>query len=345
MSYMAVALGGLTVAGGIAATAFWYARRSLAADAARREVGGRRFRQEALRWKPASRDDVLDIEALAEACGLTSVEARCEAAELFRDFIRQALADNVVTDQEKARADSLAVLLDIDDETRAAVIRSERRAAARRIEEAKWTSEREELERRRMAITRESIQPAGSSRIQTSCQETSPEGRRAQKPRPPVSGDPVGARLAVLDEHWPRDERGIPSWAGTSNWNLQVAGESHYQSELLSLVGGEKRRGGANKLVEAVLLPDPENQFDPHAVKVTIRGKTVGYLPRSTARTWRKSQSESYIPEGCVKVMALICGGWDRGDGDEGHFGVKLDFSLIRNRNAINRSVEAAVQS
>ena len=51
------------------------------------------------------------------------------------------------------------------------------------------------------------------------------------------------------------------------------------------------------------MVPESDNPHDSEAVRIEIQDQTVGYLDRETARSF-----------------------WDRGDGDRGHFGVKLDL-------------------
>lgn len=62
---------------------------------------------------------------------------------------------------------------------------------------------------------------------------------------------------------------------------INVAGESHYQDALHSLVGNSE--GETRLETTAALIPEPTNTHDPNAVKVEIDGKLVGYLPRQAA--------------------------------------------------------------
>lgn len=66
---------------------------------------------------------------------------------------------------------------------------------------------------------------------------------------------------------------------------INVAGESHYQDALRSLTGGAAGEPVRREL-EASLVPEPENRFDPNAVRVEIGGKLVGYLPREEAAAY-----------------------------------------------------------
>jgi hypothetical protein len=111
-----------------------------------------------------------------------------------------------------------------------------------------------------------------------------------------------------------------PFDASRSAFSAEVVGESHYQANLSKLTGG-KTRDGANELMTATLVLEDENPYDRNAVRVDIDGLTVGYLARDTAREWRRQgRSDQFT------CPALIRGGWDRGHGDEGSFGVRLEL-------------------
>ncbi len=67
---------------------------------------------------------------------------------------------------------------------------------------------------------------------------------------------------------------------------VNVAGESHYQEALRALTGNDGSEP-VRQEVEAVLTPEPENRYDPNAVKILIAGRHVGYLPREDAAAYR----------------------------------------------------------
>lgn len=75
----------------------------------------------------------------------------------------------------------------------------------------------------------------------------------------------------------------------------------------------------------ALLIPEPANRYDPHAVAVWIDGKIVGYLSRDNAEVLQPAIMRLHQRHGRpVACRARIVGGWDRGAGDRGHFGVRL---------------------
>lgn len=118
-------------------------------------------------------------------------------------------------------------------------------------------------------------------------------------------------------------------WRPAGSYSIAVVGESHYQSNLLYVVGG-KTEEGANFECEAILIPEPNNLYDNNAVRVEIAGKVVGYLSKDDNKRYLRALKESGSRKRAVAAKALITGGWFRqneyGDVDQGHFGVKLDM-------------------
>lgn len=112
---------------------------------------------------------------------------------------------------------------------------------------------------------------------------------------------------------------------GPGNFEIEVVGESHYQPALESICG-RRTRDGAQKYVQATLLLEDQNIHDSHAVRIDVEGRTVGYLPRDTARSYRKRIREAGHPRLIGHCNAVIRGGWDRGPADRGYFGIWLDL-------------------
>ncbi|MEZ5145173.1 MAG: bifunctional DNA primase/polymerase [Acidimicrobiales bacterium] len=111
---------------------------------------------------------------------------------------------------------------------------------------------------------------------------------------------------------------------------VPVVGESWHQDALLELTGGQRHYGGVDLGIVAELVPDPDNRFDPAAVAVVIRGQVVGHLPRSWARRLRPLVDRARRATGAATCRARIRGGWDRGGGDVGFFGVTLDVDPVQ---------------
>ncbi len=115
------------------------------------------------------------------------------------------------------------------------------------------------------------------------------------------------------------------SLPGPGTFAIEAVGESHYQDALERICGG-RTEDGASEIVEALLILEDENPYDDKAVRVDIEGRTVGYLSRDSARQYRRRLTEGGLGGATAKCMAKIVGGWDRGENDKGHFGVRLDL-------------------
>jgi hypothetical protein len=108
---------------------------------------------------------------------------------------------------------------------------------------------------------------------------------------------------------------------------LEVVGESHRQDELWRIVGGV-RADYVRFDVHAILVPDPDNEFDPNAVEVRIDdGIPVGYLSREDAAHYRPGLLRTMQAHGgqLIALHGVICGGGPREDARIGFLGVFLD--------------------
>lgn len=102
--------------------------------------------------------------------------------------------------------------------------------------------------------------------------------------------------------------------------HMEVVGESHWQENLERLAGG-RTEDGADLLVKVTLRPDPGNVHDANAVIVEVDELQVGFLSRESAKEYRAAFGGAIVHD----YPARIVGGWDRGGGDSGSFGVKLE--------------------
>ncbi len=112
---------------------------------------------------------------------------------------------------------------------------------------------------------------------------------------------------------------------GPGNFAFPIVGESNYQDALEEICGGRTEKG-FNKTVYTFLHHEDDNPYDNMAIQVLIDGKTVGYLNREHARQYRKKLVDAGHPNMFMGCSAMIRGGWDRGGGDKGYFGVVLDL-------------------
>src|SRR5687768_8047775 len=125
------------------------------------------------------------------------------------------------------------------------------------------------------------------------------------------------------DEPQTRRSRGT---TGGRVYPVEAVGESHYQAALAAICGG-RSRDGVEQPVTATLILESSNPYDKDAVRVEVDGHAVGYLPRAAAKTYRKRLKKAGRGDS-VQCPAIVRGGWDRGSGDQGNFGIWLDLRI-----------------
>lgn len=113
---------------------------------------------------------------------------------------------------------------------------------------------------------------------------------------------------------------------GDGSFRVQVVGESRYR-ESFARIFGPRTPDGVDEERDASLVLDDDNAFDDHAVRVEIEGLPVGYLARGDARAYRRWLEAHGHGRARCQCSALIRGGWDRGAGDRGDYGVSLDLA------------------
>ena len=124
---------------------------------------------------------------------------------------------------------------------------------------------------------------------------------------------------------WWNNPQVIPLAAGRG-FNVQAVGESQFQSEIASIVGGPCAEGHNCHVPAELVLSG--NERDPDAVGIRINDLPVGYLPFDVAKQVRPLLTALRSRNKPITCKAKIVGGWDRGRGDRGYFGVKLSLSL-----------------
>ena len=112
---------------------------------------------------------------------------------------------------------------------------------------------------------------------------------------------------------------------GNGQFDIDVAGEANYQDNLEAICGG-RTPDGEDRIVDATLILDDANPYDPNAVRVDIEGQTVGYLSRDVAPHFREHMAKLGHQATSFQCRANIRGGWDRGGGNIGNYGVWLDL-------------------
>jgi hypothetical protein len=124
--------------------------------------------------------------------------------------------------------------------------------------------------------------------------------------------------------------------SGTGAYQDEVVGESHYQKDLKRLAGKERRKN-----VAARLTCEDDNPYDKKAVRVSIEGKTVGYLPKEEARPYRQQLAAMGQAGATVECEAVIVTGKD------GACGVYLDLPFVDDEDddPIVKPIPAATQN
>ena len=100
---------------------------------------------------------------------------------------------------------------------------------------------------------------------------------------------------------------------------VEVSGESECQALLEGICGGRKRSGVHYRMQPTLVIYGNE-------VRVVVDGGFVGRLDDAYAIGYRDQLATTPYFRATVWCEAMIVGGWDRGDGDRGNFGVKLDL-------------------
>jgi hypothetical protein len=114
-------------------------------------------------------------------------------------------------------------------------------------------------------------------------------------------------------------------WEGKGDFDFEVVGESNYQVALASLAGDHGAES-AEAHHRATLTLEDANPYDPKAVAVRIAGKTVGYLAREDARSYRRRLGQKRLSGVNATCDAIVVGGGTRRNGEKLFYGVKLDI-------------------
>ena len=111
--------------------------------------------------------------------------------------------------------------------------------------------------------------------------------------------------------------------AGPGSFAIEIEGEINYQRNLGQICGG-RTRDGVNMDVLAKLIPE-DSPYCASAVRVEVKGRTVGYLKPAHAIQYRQRLSESGHAGAVASCSAKILGGWKREE-DIGLYTLRLDL-------------------
>lgn len=139
----------------------------------------------------------------------------------------------------------------------------------------------------------------------------------------------VIALMYAMDSQSPVSANGVSQqssgsgtdWGSLADYDFEIVGESFHQKALSRITGG----GEADDIEATVLLvPEDNNKYDKQAVKIEIRGMTVGHLSREDARRFRKLLQDKGLEGQVTSCSAVIRGGGEAYDGEELYYGVFL---------------------
>lgn len=109
---------------------------------------------------------------------------------------------------------------------------------------------------------------------------------------------------------------------------VEVVGESRYRDNIAGLFKHIGPDGVDEEDLTASLVLEDKNPHDANAVRVDVRGVTVGYLSRETAIAYRRKLKARGEEDAIGECTASINGGFRKKDGSQADFGVRLDFDL-----------------
>ncbi len=93
---------------------------------------------------------------------------------------------------------------------------------------------------------------------------------------------------------------------GDGDFNLKVAGTSNYQDAVKTTEKSFGSDHSGNFLVS--LIPDPKNQYDPNAIRVVHKGKTLGFIPKDQTGGIHAALAKAGLSGSECKALARIVG-------------------------------------
>jgi hypothetical protein len=111
----------------------------------------------------------------------------------------------------------------------------------------------------------------------------------------------------------------VPRLVGTGKYAIEVVPESDCSGGL-DAICKSRAEDGVDMMLRAQLILESNDHFERQAIRVSIRGRTVGYLPRAKARDFRRAAT--YV--GLGRTLIFECAAVIRGNAD--HYSVWLDL-------------------
>jgi hypothetical protein len=116
---------------------------------------------------------------------------------------------------------------------------------------------------------------------------------------------------------------GFPRIRGNGRYEVEVVGESHYDSSFEALRRRHKPADAEDESFgDALLTLESSNPHDPNAVAVHIEGLPVGYLSRAMARDFR----QAIVRDGLQKYSQFAVGARLYWGGEDRLHSVQLDL-------------------
>jgi hypothetical protein len=131
----------------------------------------------------------------------------------------------------------------------------------------------------------------------------------------------IGGALEEMKGNSTSSGASVLQWPALGRFEFPVVGESNYQSAIQSIA-----EASASEQCIAVIVPEDNNKFDQLAVRIDIQNKTVGYMSKDDARSFRKLLSSKKISGKVTSCDAAIIGGFVLRDGSKASYGVTLDI-------------------
>lgn len=114
-------------------------------------------------------------------------------------------------------------------------------------------------------------------------------------------------------------------WPSQGDFEFDVVGEANYQDSIKSIVG-DHGDDTPSEIFKALIIPENDNKYDHQAVRIDVNSKTVGYLSREDARSFRRRLSSKKISIKITSCNAGFTGGYIKSDGIRASYGVRLDI-------------------
>lgn len=119
----------------------------------------------------------------------------------------------------------------------------------------------------------------------------------------------------------PKNEKQVAAHEGNGVFDYDLVAEKTYREHLTALIKKHKAQADGELFLEAYLVPEPTNPFDPNAIQVLIENKPVGYIPKNDCAEFLEVFEANNLM--AMRVNARI--GWDR-NSPSPLIGVRLDF-------------------